>query len=85
MTVKLIQIGNSKGFRLPKAMIDKYALSNELEIIETEEGLMIRPIATVRHGWEEQFASANRGDTPDDDFSDWQNVGTDFDDKEWEW
>ena len=85
MTIKLIQIGNSKGFRLPKAMIEKYAFTEELEIVETEHGLLIKPVDSLRNGWEEQFKLANADESPDDDFSDFLHVTSDFDDKEREW
>ena len=38
MIARLIQIGNSKGVRIPKNVIDKYNLVDELEIVESEEG-----------------------------------------------
>ena len=85
MNAKLIQIGNSKGIRLPKSLIEKYDLSEELEILETDEGIIIKPVSSVRSGWEEQFKSANAENTSDDDFSDFMNVNSEFDEKEWTW
>ena len=85
MNAKLIQIGNSKGIRLPKSLIEKYDLTEELEIVETDEGIIIKPVSSVRSGWEEQFKSANLENTPDDDFSDFMNVSSEFDEKEWTW
>lgn len=85
MKAKLIQIGNSKGFRLPKAMIKKFEFFEEFEITESEDGLIIKPIDSTRKGWEEQFKLANTSDTPDDDFSDFLDVSANFDEKEWEW
>ena len=85
MNAKLIQIGNSKGIRLPKSLIEKYDLTKELEIVETDEGIIIKPISSVRSGWEEQFKSANAENAPDDDFSDFINVNSEFDKNEWTW
>ena len=85
MKAKLIQIGNSKGFRLPKAMIKKFEFFEEFEITESEEGLFIRPIDTTRKGWDEQFKLANASDVSDDDFSDFLDTTTNFEEKEWEW
>lgn len=86
MTARLIQIGNSKGVRLPKNVIEKYNLVDELEIIESDEGIMIKPVTTkVREGWEEKFKSANASSATDDDFSDFISVPDEFDSPEWTW
>ncbi|MEM6738281.1 MAG: AbrB/MazE/SpoVT family DNA-binding domain-containing protein [Bacteroidota bacterium] len=85
MIVKLIQIGNSKGLRLPKAVIDKYDLDRELELIDTEDGILIKPVSESRVGWEAKFLEANSEPGEDDDFSDFLSVTEDFDTKEWEW
>ena len=85
MTIKLIQIGNSKGLRLPKNVIEKYNLKEELEILETDEGILIKPVSEVRQGWEAQFKQANATGVADDDFSDMMNATNDFDKVEWNW
>lgn len=85
MTAKLIQIGNSKGVRIPKNVIDKYNLVDELEIVETEEGIIIKPISTIRKGWDGMFKEAKASADKDDDFSDFKSVNNDFDTSEWEW
>jgi len=85
MKIKLIQIGNSKGIRLPKPLIEKYDLGEKLEIIESEEGILIKPLTGVREGWEEKFAAANSERNEDDDFEDWKNLASDFDEEEWKW
>jgi antitoxin MazE len=50
---KIIQIGNSKGIRIPKPLI---ALANlegkELEYVVMDSGLLITPEKKVRVGWE---------------------------------
>lgn len=85
MTIKLIQIGNSKGFRLPKNVIEKYNLKEELEILETDEGILIKPVSAVRQGWNAQFKRANVSNVPDDDFSDFISATNEFDRLEWKW
>ncbi len=40
--IKLIPIGNSKGIRIPKALLQKYGLSNPLLLEETNKGLLLR-------------------------------------------
>ena len=47
MMVKLIQIGNSRGVRLPGRLLELYRLSAgaELEVVEQPEGILLRPVA----------------------------------------
>ncbi len=85
MTIKLIQIGNSKGLRLPKNIIVKYNLKEVLEIFETDEGILIKPASEVRKEWDAQFKRANASDVPDDDFSDFMSASSEFDRSEWKW
>ena len=56
MDVKLITIGNPKGIRLPKKLIEKYRLTENLEIEEKPEGILIKPKkAEDLYTWEETF------------------------------
>jgi antitoxin component of MazEF toxin-antitoxin module len=51
----LIKIGNSRGIRIPKVLIDQIGLGDEVEIDAQRGQLVIRPIACPRNGGEEQF------------------------------
>ena len=51
--VKLIPIGNSKGIRLPKALLDKYGWSDRLMLEELEESVVLRGEKTHNLSWEE--------------------------------
>ena len=42
MQSKLIKIGNSKGIRLPKKLIEKYHLNEKLIFEETNKGILIK-------------------------------------------
>ena len=55
MRVSIIQIGNSKGLRLPKSILEKYNIQGEMEIILNEHDITLKPIKKVREGWEEAF------------------------------
>lgn len=55
MRISIIQIGNSKGLRLPKSIIEKYNIQGEMEIILNEQDITLKPIKKVREGWEEAF------------------------------
>ena len=52
---KLVPIGNSKGVRIPKALLQKYGLKNSLLIEETEIGLLLRNKEENKLSWEETY------------------------------
>jgi antitoxin MazE len=67
--VKLVPIGNSQGVRIPKALLQKYGLSNSLILEETDRGILLRQKREDKLSWEDTFkAMAEEGE-------DW----TDFD------
>ena len=51
---ELVKIGNSKGVRIPKALIEQAGLEgSELELRVVRGGLLIRPLKGPRQGWDE--------------------------------
>jgi antitoxin MazE len=54
-SVKLISIGNSKGVRLPKYILQKYGFSDVLLLEETGQGILLRQIEDVKLSWEETY------------------------------
>ena len=52
---KLVPIGNSRGVRIPKALLQKYGLKNSLLIEETESGLLLRKKEENKLSWEETY------------------------------
>ncbi len=52
---KLVSIGNSKGVRIPKSLLQKYNLKNSLLIEETENGLLLRNKEENKLSWEETY------------------------------
>ena len=53
--VKLISIGNSKGIRLPKTLLDKYGWTDRLMLEEMEESVVLRGEKTHNLSWEETY------------------------------
>ena len=53
--LKVVAIGNSRGVRLPKAVLDKYAIKGELVLEERAEGLLLRSKSDKRLSWEDTF------------------------------
>lgn len=55
MTIQLISIGNSKGIRLSKTVIEKYQLKDSIELILEKDHIIIKPASKVREGWSSAF------------------------------
>ncbi len=67
--VKLVPIGNSKGIRIPKALIQKYGLADSLLIEETESGLLLRKKEEKTLSWEDTYKSMADENENWDDFN----------------
>jgi len=59
MELSIIQIGNSKGFRLSKTLIEKYNIKDKVELILEKGYLILKPIPSPRKGWETAFKEMN--------------------------
>ena len=55
--IKLIAIGNSKGIRLPKALLQKYGWNDSLVLEETEEGIILYGREESKMSWRETCRS----------------------------
>ena len=60
MKAKIIKIGNSKGLRLSKTILEKYNIQDEVELILQEEQIVLKRIDTPRKGWEKAFEEMHR-------------------------
>ena len=82
MKAKLVRIGNSRGVRLPKPLIEEAGLPDDVELEVRNGAIVISPANGVRSGWEEAAQDMRlRGD---DELMD-IHVNTRFDDEEWQW
>lgn len=81
---RIIKIGNSRGIRIPKALLEHAGLSEEVELEAQQNQVVIRAVGKPRQGWEEAFrALAEHGD---DQLVDEDLTGrTSWDEEEWEW
>ena len=66
MEISVIKIGNSKGLRLSKSIIEEYNIKDKVELILEKEQIVLKPIAEPRKGWDKKFAEMHQNG---DDFS----------------
>ena len=98
MKTKLVKIGNSRGVRLPKAVIEQAGLrDNNVELLVRDGEVVLRSPPrrarkkNPRAGWDEQFKNALAKLPADflererEEWADWQNMSNEFDEKEWTW
>ena len=55
MEVSIIKIGNSKGFRLSKTLLEKYNIKDKVELILEKSHIIIKPLSNPRKGWDRAF------------------------------
>jgi len=55
MQVPNIQIGNSKGIRLNKVLLDKYQIGDKVELVLEKDCIILKPVSAPRIGWEKAF------------------------------
>jgi antitoxin MazE len=84
MKTRIVRIGNSRGIRIPKLLLEQTGLQGEVEILVENDSLVIRPIKPPREGWAEAFQEmARRGEDKLLD-ADMPSL-TSWDEEEWEW
>ena len=59
MKIPVIPIGNSKGIRLSKTILEKYSIQDSLEIILEEDYIVLKPSTQAREGWDQAFKKMN--------------------------
>lgn len=82
MILKIVKVGNSRGLRIPKSILEQYHIKEEVDITSTKDGLLLKPVKSkARKGWAEKFKemAANQDDAllmPD---------SIDSTDRDWQW
>jgi antitoxin MazE len=81
MKARLIRIGNSRGVRLPKAVIAQAALADEVEVEVDNQRVIISASRSPRAGWSDaaRRLAAESGGLLD------PATLTRFDEAEWRW
>jgi antitoxin MazE len=57
MKVALVPIGNSRGVRLPKAVLEQVGFEAEAELTIEDGRLVLEPVRVSRQGWSAAFAA----------------------------
>ena len=83
MKTTLIAIGNSRGVRIPKPLIDQCGLAEEIEMDVRDRSIVIHSPRQPRSGWEKAFRQMAR--LGDDKLLDPQMVPTRWDTEDWQW
>lgn len=81
-TTRIVRIGNSRGIRVPKGLLEHAQLPEEVELQAERGRLVVRAARARRAGWGEA-AKAQRA-RGDDELLDAPTV-TKFDRKAWQW
>jgi antitoxin MazE len=68
---KVIQIGNSKGVRIPKKLLHKYNLRSEVVLEEQPNGILIQAKLPQKLSWEETYKEMAKAK---EDWSDWERL-----------
>lgn len=83
VTTKLVPVGNSRGIRIPKAVLEQSGFTGAAELEVRGETIVIRPARSRRRGWDTAFAEmARRGD---DTLLDAGMPVSEWDTAEWQW
>ncbi len=59
MEISIIKIGNSKGLRLSKTILEKYKIKDKVELILEKGQIVLKPIVSPRKNWEKEFKKMN--------------------------
>ena len=85
MKTKIIKIGNSRGIRLPKAILRQIGIENEIDLQVEHDKIILKPIRSTRSGWREAFKEMSA--KSDDKLLDGNETifQSSWDEDEWEW
>jgi antitoxin MazE len=88
MRAKLVPVGNSKGIRLPKALLAAAGLEDEVTLRVQNGTLVIAPARRRRRpraGWAEAFRKEIQLNGPDRPDVDWEATPNEWDGEGWQW
>ena len=84
MRAHIIKIGNSKGVRIPKPILEQTGIMGDVEIELEKNQIIIRPVKNVREGWDEAFKVMGQLGA-DEPIIDNGAISNSWDEDEWKW
>lgn len=87
MQATVIKIGNSRGIRLPKSILEQCRFEDTVSLRVQDNELIVSAGRKPREGWETELAQATAKGDPADDFihiNDTNRLSS-FDEEEWTW
>jgi antitoxin MazE len=60
MQVSVVQIGNSRGIQLSKTLLDKYKITDKVELFLEHDCIVLKPVVEPRKNWEAFFVEMHR-------------------------
>ncbi|WP_227766333.1 AbrB/MazE/SpoVT family DNA-binding domain-containing protein [Zhaonella formicivorans] len=60
MQIDVIRIGNSKGVRIPAALLKQCGIDKRVEVEVQENCIILKPVKIPREGWAAAFRRMNR-------------------------
>jgi antitoxin MazE len=82
MKTQIIKIGNSKGIRIPKPLLEQSHLDGEVELEVRDDGLLIKPAKKPRFNWDKAFREMSENDEDEMILDDSANK---FEREKWQW
>jgi antitoxin MazE len=79
---RIVRIGNSRGIRIPKTLLEEAELPDEVELHAEPGRLVVEAVRHARKGW---AAAAQRMHAHSDDRLLDEPTTTRFDREDWEW
>jgi antitoxin MazE len=55
MEVSIVKIGNSRGIRFSKTIIERYNFRDTVDLILEKGQIIIKPLSKPRNGWDKAF------------------------------
>ncbi len=85
MKTKVIKIGNSKGVRIPRHMLEQSGLKSEVEIEVKDKTIILKPTSKIREDWENAFQKMSENNDDILLYQEYLENSTSWDNEEWEW
>lgn len=84
MRARVVKIGNSKGVRIPKPILEQTGIMEDVELEVENNQIIIRPVSNPRADWDFSFKTMAEKDN-DMLIHGTENISHPWDEEEWQW